>query len=231
MHITPYDQKLIDRFHGIDWVAKLKPFTTTDTFKKLGKKINARRKLGVKIYPKQEDVFNVFKLNIKDIKVIVLGQDPYHNEHADGLAFSTKLGKWTPSLDKILKQVHTEYPSSFNESITGNLTPWLNQGVFLLNKVLTVEGNTARTHYGIGWEEFTSYVIKVISKERKNVVYLLWGKEAQEYAKYIDPVNNLILTAEHPAAACYDNRDWKNGRCFYKTNEYLIQNKIESIEW
>lgn len=154
---------------------------------------------------------------------------PYHDENADGLAFSTKLDKYPPSLEKIIDAVHAEYPSSFNESITGDLQAWADQGVFLLNKVLTVE-KTARSHYNKGWEQFTSEVIKAISAKRTNVVYMLWGNEAQEYEKYISP-GNLIIKTEHPAAACYGKRNWENKKCFYNCNKYLIENKIEPIEW
>jgi len=227
-HISDYEAFMIDKLHHLSWVMELRGIINTEKFKRLGGFV-ANRRRETNVFPSSDNVFRVLELAIDKVKVVVIGQDPYHDNNADGLAFSSATGEFPPSLLKIIEQVQEDYSSSFNSTLYGSLQHWADEGVFLMNKVLTVE-HSARSHYNKGWEEFTGEIIKAISRKRINIVYMLWGKEAQEYEKYINP-NNLILKAVHPAYACYNKIRWENEQCFFKCNEYLIKNNIEPINW
>lgn len=180
------------------------------------------------IYPEKDNIFNAYKLTpYENIKVVIIGQDPYHNEgQAQGLAFSVPdKFKLPPSL----KNIYTELNSDLNISnINGNLEYWAKQGVFLINTILTVEKNTPLSHSKIGWDNFVLDSIKEINKKDK-IIFLLWGGEAKKFKKYISP-NNFIIESAHPSPlSCY--RGFWGSKPFSKINDILKENEIELIDW
>lgn len=182
------------------------------------------------IYPKREEIFKAFDTKYEDIKVVILGQDPYHGENeAEGLAFSVKKGiKIPPSLRNIYKELKDDL--GIEESLTGSLVHWSNEGVFLLNTVLTVVKDNARSHANKGWEELTDSVIKIINDREKPVVFILWGSDAQSKKKLITNKNHLILESSHPSPLS-SYRSFFGSRPFSKTNDFLIKNNMKPIDW
>ncbi|WP_304543024.1 uracil-DNA glycosylase [Sulfurimonas microaerophilic] len=190
-----------------------------------------QEKLHHTIYPEEENIFNAYNTtDFDDVKVVILGQDPYHGENqAHGLAFSVLNGvKHPPSLVNIFKELQDdigcEYPT------TSELTSWAKQGVFLINAVLTVRAANAASHKAIGWEKFTDATIKAISEKKEHIVFILWGKPAQMKEKLIDQSKHLILKAPHPSPLS-SYRGFFGSKPFSKTNEYLIANKKTPINW
>ena len=183
------------------------------------------------VYPSMYDIFNSMKYTpFKDIKVVLLGQDPYHNENqAMGLSFSVPEGqKIPPSLVNMYKELYDELGVVPNKS--GNLTGWAKQGVLLLNTVLTVREHSANSHKGKGWERFTDSIIKKISDHRQHVVFLLWGANARSKKPLIDQTKHLILECAHPSPLSAFNGFFGCGH-FKKTNDYLQNYGIEPIDW
>ena len=183
------------------------------------------------VYPSMYDIFNSMKLTpFKDVKVVLLGQDPYHEEgQAMGLAFSVPDGiKIPPSLVNIYKELHAE--TGMQIPTSGNLTAWAKQGVLLLNTVLSVVAHQANSHKGKGWEEFTDGIIKKISQKREGVVFLLWGANARSKTALIDKSKHLVLCCAHPSPLSAYNGFFGCGH-FVKANEYLIKNGKTPIEW
>ncbi len=183
------------------------------------------------IYPSMHDIFNGLKLTtLQNVKVVILGQDPYHEEgQAMGLSFSVPNGvKKPPSLINIYKEIENETGDKMPES--GDLTGWAKQGVLLLNTVLTVRAHQANSHKGKGWEEFTDGVIKKISKNTKDVVFLLWGANARSKKQLIDSKRHLILECAHPSPLSAYNGFFGCGH-FTKANEYLIKHGKLPIVW
>lgn len=183
------------------------------------------------IFPPGKLIFNAFeKTPFSHLKVVVLGQDPYHGPgQAHGLSFSVPDGvKPPPSLLNIFKElkkdIGMEIPS------TGNLTPWAEQGVLLLNAVLTVRANEPASHAKIGWMDFTNAVIQKISDQKKGIVFLLWGKFAHEKQIFIDATKHHVLKAAHPSPFSAD-KGFFGCKHFSKTNELLMQQGIEPINW
>lgn len=190
-----------------------------------------RRYKESKVYPPKEKIFNAFDLTTyENLKVIILGQDPYHQaKQAQGLAFSTpKEIKNPPSVINILKEIHSDIGSSICND--GDLTPWAKQGVLLINTVLTVEDSSPNIHKKKGWEVFTDNMIKYISSNNKNIIFILWGAEAIKKSKIIDETKHHILTAPHPSPLS-SYRGFFGCQHFSKTNSILKSlNKIE-IQW
>ncbi len=182
------------------------------------------------ILPPKEQRLSCFDLTpYEDVKVVILGQDPYHNYHqAHGLAFSVLEGKYPPSLKNIFKELvsdlNIEYPN------TGNLTAWAKQGVLLLNTVLTVEVHEPLSHQKKGWETFTLEAIKKVNEKDDMVVFILWGGKAKAFAKYIDQRKHKIITSAHPSPlSAYHG--FFGSKPFSKTNQYLKDNNIKEIDW
>lgn len=202
-----------------NWDEVLKDEMNKEYFLNLQKFVNNERKAKV-IFPKEEDVYNAFKsTDFNDIKVVILGQDPYHGEgEAMGLSFSVKEGiKMPPSLRNIFK----EYKSDLKiERTDTDLTDWALNGVFLLNTVLTVEKDNANSHKNKGWEIFTDFVIKKISDELENVVFILWGNQAKEKKNLIDIDKHYIIESAHPSPLSA-SRGFFESKPFSKTNNYL----------
>lgn len=183
------------------------------------------------IYPSMFDIFNSMKKTaFKDVKAVILGQDPYHEKgQAMGLSFSVPAGvEKPPSLVNIFKELHSE--TGMEIPASGDLTGWANQGVLLLNAVLTVREHAANSHKGKGWEEFTDSIIKKISEGRENVVFLLWGGNARSKKPLIDGTKHLILECAHPSPLSAYNGFFGCGH-FIKANEYLIKHGKTPIEW
>ncbi len=186
---------------------------------------------GKTIYPPGSLIFNAFNTtSFEKVKVVILGQDPYHGAgQAHGLCFSVQTGvNPPPSLVNIYKELNSDIGISIPNH--GNLTNWAEHGVLLLNASLTVRDGEPMSHAKIGWAEFTDTVIKKISDQRKQVVFILWGKFAQEKQVLIDATKHLILKAAHPSPLSAFN-GFFGCRHFSKTNEYLIKNGIDPIDW
>ncbi|MFT7859356.1 MAG: uracil-DNA glycosylase [Sulfurimonas sp.] len=191
----------------------------------------SKEKVHHTIYPEDQNIFNAYNTtNFEDIKVVVLGQDPYHGENqAHGLAFSVLNGvKHPPSLVNIFKELHDDIGCEYPK--TSELTKWAKQGVFLINAVLTVRAANAGSHKDIGWEKFTDATIKVISEKKDHVVFILWGRPAQMKEKLIDTTKHLILKAPHPSPLS-SYRGFFGSKPFSKTNAYLEANSKEPIDW
>lgn len=182
-------------------------------------------------YPNEADVFNAFTYfeNTEDIKVVILGQDPYHGKNeANGLAFSVNNDiKIPPSLRNIFKEIKRSYPNTSHT--TGDLSYWAKQGVFLLNTILTVRPNKPASHEHIGWQLFTEDVIAALGKE-KNKVFFLWGNKAIKYKKLIDDKQNLVLFSAHPSPLSA-NKGFLGNDHFIKANHYLIKTNKLPIDW
>jgi uracil-DNA glycosylase len=186
---------------------------------------------GKTIYPPGPFIFNAFNTTpLSKVKVVILGQDPYHGPgQAHGLCFSVQNGvPAPPSLVNIFKELRDDIGMEI--PMHGNLTKWAEQGVFLLNASLTVRAGEPMSHAKIGWATFTDQVIKTISAECAHVVFLLWGKFAQEKSTLIDGAKHLILKAAHPSPLSAHN-GFLGCRHFSKTNEYLMQQGIPPVDW
>ncbi len=183
------------------------------------------------IYPPGKLIFNAFdKCPIDKLKVVIIGQDPYHGPgQAHGLCFSVPNGiKQPPSLKNIFKEIHNDLGKPIPES--GNLERWAEQGVMLLNATLTVRDSNAGSHQKKGWETFTDAVIKKISDEKEHVVFLLWGAYAQKKEEIIDSSKHFILKSVHPSPLSA-SRGFFGNQHFSKTNEYLKNNGLDPINW
>ncbi len=187
-------------------------------------------RLSKTIYPPANDLFNAFKLtDFKDIKVVILGQDPYHGEkEAMGLSFSVRRGVRTPpSLRNIFKELEDDLNITRTDT---DLSDWAKQGVFLLNTVLTVEKDKANSHKEIGWEIFTDYIISQIDEKLDNVVFILWGRQARDKKKIMRNKNNYIIESAHPSPlSAYHG--FFGSKPFSKTNNYLEAHNKKKINW
>ena len=183
------------------------------------------------VYPRREEIFSALNYtSFKNTKVVILGQDPYHGEdQAHGLAFSVKMGtRIPPSLVNIFKELSNDL--HIPKPGTGYLEKWAKQGVLLLNTVLTVRAGEANSHKKIGWEQFTDKLIVTLNNSDKPIVFLLWGRNAQEKEKYLTNKNHLVLKAAHPSPLSA-TRGFLGCRHFSRTNEFLRNNNIQEIDW
>ena len=183
------------------------------------------------IYPHPSNIFNAFNMTpFNKVKVVIIGQDPYHGPNqAHGLCFSVnEMIKIPPSLQNIFKELKNDL--NINIPISGNLTKWTGQGILLLNNVLTVERGLANSHKNIGWEEFTKSTISLISDHLSNIVFILWGMQAQEKESLIDKSKHLILKAAHPSPLSAYNGFYGCNH-FSKTNRYLKEKLKDEINW
>lgn len=200
-----------------------------DYFKQLAHFVNEQYRTKV-CYPPYQDIFNAFRFkDINEIKVVILGQDPYHEIHqAHGLCFSILDGNPLPkSLINIYKELYDDLKITRS---TGNLTSWAKQGVFLLNTVLTVEEGKANSHKNHGWEIFTDRVIEELNKDSHPKVFVLWGNDAIKKISLITNPSHLVLTSAHPSPlSCY--RGFFGSRPFSKINDFLIKNNLTPIDW
>ncbi len=184
------------------------------------------------IYPSKSLIFNAFNLcDFDEVKVIILGQDPYHGpDQAHGLSFSVRKNiPFPPSLKNIIKELENDIGVKFQQN-DGDLSKWAKQGVFLLNTTLTVEKNKPLSHYKIGWEFFTDKVIELLSEKKQNLVFILWGKNAQAKNQIIDNSKHLIISSSHPSPLSA-HRGFFGSKPFSQTNKYLMSNNIKEINW
>jgi len=185
------------------------------------------------VCPPKELVFNAFNsTTLAQIRIVILGQDPYHDDHqAHGLAFSVpKNIKLPPSLRNIFKELKNDIPGFERDEILGGcLQKWTDQGVFLLNAFLTVEAHKAASHAKIGWEIFTDNVIKLISASSEHVVFMLWGGFAQKKENFIDRKRHKIIKCAHPSPL--SAKKWFNSKCFSQANEYLLSVDRAPVDW
>lgn len=212
------------------WLPALDQEFKKDYYKKLYKFVNDEYRTRT-IYPPANDIFNAFHLTpLSEVKVVILGQDPYHNvNQAHGLSFSVKLGEdIPPSLQNIYKELNSDLGCYIPNN--GFLQKWAKEGVLLLNTVLTVRAHQANSHQGRGWEQFTDAVIEAVNNEDRPIVFMLWGRPAQMKASMLNNPKHLILKAPHPSPlSAY--RGFFGCRHFSKANEFLKSNGIEPVDW
>jgi len=216
-----------------NWQQIIEQEQTQDYFCQLQAEIAKQRAQGMSIFPQQEDVFRAFEFNdLADIKVVILGQDPYHGKgQAHGLAFSVESSdiKVPPSLVNIYKELTTDI-DGFVMPNHGNLTTWAQQGVLLLNTVLTVQQGQAHSHAKLGWETFTDKVIAQINQHNEGCVFILWGAHAQKKGRNINENKHLILNGPHPSPlSAY--RGFFGCQHFSKANAWLVKNGKKAIDW
>ena len=214
------------------WQEVLGPVKRADFFQQLMARIDAERAAGKAIYPPASEVFNAFTLTpLDNVKVVILGQDPYHGPgQAHGLCFSVQSGvKTPPSLVNIYKELAQDI-EGFHVPEHGNLTAWAEQGVLLLNTVLTVEQGKAHSHAKWGWETFTDAVIKSVNDTQHGVVFLLWGSHAQKKGQNIDTQKHCVLNAPHPSPLSA-HRGFLGCRHFSQTNTLLSQQGKTPVNW
>ncbi|WP_290796584.1 uracil-DNA glycosylase [Flavihumibacter sp. UBA7668] len=213
------------------WKAFLKKEFSQPYFLQVVTHLKTERSAGKIIYPPGSLIFNAFdKTPLDQLKVVILGQDPYHNPgQAHGLSFSVPDGvNPPPSLINIYKEIAADIGLQLPKK--GNLEKWAERGVLLLNAALTVRANEPGSHAKIGWMDFTDAVIRTVSDRKEHVVFLLWGRFAQEKQVLIDETKHLVLKAAHPSPFSAD-KGFFGCRHFSKTNEYLVKNGIDPIDW
>ena len=199
-------------------------------FKELTRFVKSEYSAG-QVFPAGRNIFRAFdKCPFDKLKVVIIGQDPYHGVgQANGLCFSVDDGvQYPPSLQNIFKEIRDDIGSPIPSS--GNLDRWAEQGVLLLNAVLTVRAHQAASHAGRGWEQFTDAVVRTIAQRKEGVVYMLWGNYAQRKGQIADPERNLILKSVHPSPLSV-YRGFFGCKHFSKANDYLIQQGKEPIVW
>jgi uracil-DNA glycosylase len=211
------------------WKEKLATEFEKPYFERLAEFVRAEFKQGT-VYPPGRLIFNAFeRCSFDEVKVVIIGQDPYHGPgQANGLCFSVNEGvAIPPSLRNIFEEIREDVGRPIPSS--GNLERWANQGVLLLNAILTVRAHQAASHRGKGWEEFTGSVIRLISEQKENVVFLLWGNYAQEKGRFVDDRKHCILKSAHPSPLSASR--FFGNRHFSQTNRYLQQVGKMPIEW
>lgn len=213
-----------------DWDNVLTDIFQTEKYQKLNDFLNEEYNNHT-IYPIKENIFNALKLtSYKDVKVVIIGQDPYHEPNqAHGLAFSVLDGiKLPPSLKNIYKEIESDL--GIKMGVSGNLTKWANQGVLLLNNVLTVREHEANSHKGKGWEFVTDSIVEKLNEREEQIIFVFWGNNAKSKQKLVTNPNHVIITAPHPSplSAYHGFFGCKN---FSKINELLALNGKEAIDW
>ena len=212
-----------------DWDSILSDEINKPYFKNIMDTLN-KLYLEKEIYPKKENIFNAFKIPYKDVKVVILGQDPYHGEgEAHGYAFSCLKTPIPPSLKNIYKELYSDLGIE-KDMLNGDLTPWANQGVMLLNAGLTVEKDKPNSHKDMGWNYFTDAVISKLNEREDPIVFILWGNFAKEKAKLITNKNHLVIESAHPSPFSARN-GFFGSKPFSKTNDFLIKNNKKPINW
>jgi len=213
------------------WDVALSDFFDSKLFNDINNSLKNDIDANETIYPEESNIFNAFNSTpFNKIKVVILGQDPYHGKgQAHGLSFSVLKGvKLPPSLQNIFKELQADEGVEIPES--GDLTSWAEQGVLLLNSILTVRASQPASHHKIGWEQFTDNVIKKISDDRENIVFILWGNYAKSKKDLINSEKHCIIESVHPSPFSAYN-GFFGSKPFSKTNKYLISKGVKPIEW
>lgn len=214
-----------------DWKEPLTPEFEKDYYKKLFQKVVSEYNSGRQIFPDADDIFNAFHFTpLSKVKVVILGQDPYHNiGQAHGLCFSVKPEvDVPPSLVNIYKELQDDLGCYIPDN--GYLKKWADQGVLMLNTVLTVRAHEANSHRGIGWEQFTDAAISILNQIDRPIVFILWGGPAQKKQAMLNNPKHLILTAPHPSPLS-SYRGFFGSKPFSQTNAFLKKNGVEEIDW
>jgi uracil-DNA glycosylase len=228
---TEWEAKFRSLVGSDNWFEKLKPVINTKRFGDLAKWIAKRRKEKT-IYPETPQIFRAYRQTpLEDVKVVILGQDPYPSKHANGLAFGTDYKNEIPqSLETIFAELDRDLHFDFDISFEPSLESWAKQGVLLLNTALTVEKGSPNSHQDIGWEDVISRTIQVVNEKTTPVVFALWGKKAQGYEGLINQGYHKVLKASHPSAEQYTTNNAGFTKCghFSEINQFL---KEEKIQW
>jgi uracil-DNA glycosylase len=214
------------------WATVLKEEKQKPYFQNILKFIESERSSGKIIYPSNKEIFSALQLTpIDSVKVVILGQDPYHGpKQAHGLCFSVQPGVANPpSLQNIFKEIKSDIDPNYNPQ-SGCLDRWAKQGVLLLNAVLSVEDNKPASHAGKGWEQFTDKIISILNDKKENLVFMLWGSYAQKKGSVIDRKRHLVLEAPHPSPLSA-HRGFLGCKHFSKCNEWLITHNKNPIVW
>ena len=215
---------------GNDWDNKLSVIWNSEGFHKFMSIIDHEYDTKT-IYPPKEDIFAALKNTpFKDVKVVIVGQDPYHGEgEAMGLSFSVQDGiKLPPSLKNIYQELKDDL--GYEPVKSGDLTKWTKEGVLLLNATLTVIKDTPNSHAKLGWDKFTDYVIKVLNEKEEPVVFILWGNFARSKKVFITNPKHLVIESAHPSPFSARN-GFFGSKPFSKTNEFLKKNNLKEIDW
>ncbi len=213
------------------WQSHLNAEFKRDYFKKLDNFLEQEVSSGKTIYPKRENIFNALNaINFDDVKVVIIGQDPYHGENqAHGLSFSVNEGiKIPPSLVNIYKELESDLGIPMPK--TGYLQEWAEEGVLLLNNVLTVEAAKAGSHHKQGWEIFTDRIIDALNESSEHLVFILWGAPAQKKAARVDRNKHLVIESVHPSPLS-SYRGFFGSKPFSQANDYLIKKGIKPVNW
>lgn len=213
------------------WQEQLATEFKKDYFKDLTSFVQSEYK-NTKCYPPASEIFSAFNHTpFNEVKVVIIGQDPYHGEgQANGLCFSVADGiAHPPSLKNIFKELKEQL--DIDIPVSGNLERWAQQGVLLLNATLTVKAQSAGSHQKKGWEQFTDAVISKISEKREGVVFLLWGGYAKKKGRKVDTDKHLVLTSGHPSPLSANRGFWFGNSHFKETNEYLLKKEKAPIKW
>lgn len=222
---------LLDRLKERSWRTRLEGVLTSPAMQQLEEKLSSRDEVGAVVFPPREQMFSAFNSTpFDDVKVVILGQDPYHGPgQAMGLAFSVPDGvRLPPSLRNIFKEIEADIGAI--ELKGGDLSAWAEQGVFLLNATLSVEEGKAAAHANYGWSILTDEAIIKLSSEREHLVFMLWGNHAQQKRALIDADKHLVLTAVHPSPlSAY--RGFFGCNHFSQANDWLIKKNIAPISW
>lgn len=233
MSLTEQQQAKLQKIQlDESWKVALSDFLLSPKMDELKQFLVQEKQADKTIYPPSSLIFNALNTTpLHQVKVVILGQDPYHGPHqAHGLSFSVQRGvAIPPSLRNIFHELHSDLGIDIPKH--GNLTHWAEQGVLLLNAVLTVEAGQPTSHQKRGWEDFTDHVIDVLNQQREHIVFILWGAYAQRKGQRIDPNKHLVLKAAHPSPLAANRGGFFGCKAFSKTNNYLKQNGIEPINW
>ena len=211
------------------WKEKLLEEFNKDYMRSLSEFLRSEKSKNKIIFPPGNKIFNAFNLTkFEDVKVVILGQDPYHGHNqAHGLSFSVEEGvRPPPSLKNIFKELESDM--GIKQPEHGNLERWCSEGVLLLNSILTVEKSKPASHANMGWEQFTDKILSILNDLKRNVVFILWGKKAQEKGHFLDKNRHLILKSAHPSPYSANN-GFLGSKPFSKTNHYLNSNNIKRL--
>ncbi|MFZ9686948.1 MAG: uracil-DNA glycosylase [Chitinophagaceae bacterium] len=214
------------------WKKELKEEFDKEYFNRIVQQLKVEKQSQVSIFPPGSLIFNAFNItDFNDVKVVIIGQDPYHGEgQAHGLSFSVQKGiKPPPSLINIFKEIENDLGIKMPRDY-GDLTAWAVQGVLMLNATLTVRSNQPNSHAGLGWSLFTDAVIQHLNDKKENLVFLLWGNFAKEKGIHIDEKKHLVLKAAHPSPFAAD-KGFFGTKHFSKTNQYLVNHGKDPIDW
>ena len=227
-------ESLADGIADSGWKEALSEWTSSANFAALADFIESERSSGIEVYPPQNEVFSALNLCPLDkVKVVIVGQDPYHQPNqGHGLAFSVKPGvRPPPSLQNIFREAMDDV--GIEQPKYGYLISWAEQGVLLLNNVLTVRRGQANSHARRGWEQFTDEIIRALNEEKEGLVFLLWGGPAQKKAASVDTTKHTIIKTSHPSplGASKTNSPFLGSKCFSRANKALIEHDKDPIDW